>query len=53
MGEIVRLDPLTRIEGHLAFKAETGSGHVARAFLSGEMFPTDNLALQAGQTKTL
>ena len=52
MGEIVRLDPLTRIEGHLAFKVETENGLVGRAFLSGEMFPTDPLALPAGLTKT-
>jgi len=34
----IEIDPLTRIEGHLAFKVETEEGRVKEAFLSGEMF---------------
>ena len=34
----VEIDPLTRIEGHLAVRLDVVSGKVAQAFSSGEMF---------------
>ncbi|MGD8562689.1 MAG: nickel-dependent hydrogenase large subunit, partial [Desulfarculaceae bacterium] len=34
----IEIDPLTRIEGHLAIKLEIESGQVAKAYCSGEMF---------------
>lgn len=34
----IEINPLTRIEGHLAVKLEIDSGQVARAFCSGEMY---------------
>jgi len=38
MSQSITVDPLTRIEGHLAFKLETEAGRVTQAFVSGEMF---------------
>ncbi len=38
MSTTITVDPLTRIEGHLAFRIETEAGKVIRAFVSGEMF---------------
>lgn len=34
----VLIDPVTRIEGHLAVKVEVNNGKVEKAFCSGEMF---------------
>ncbi len=34
----VNIDPITRIEGHLAVRIEVEDGRVAKAFSSGEMF---------------
>jgi hypothetical protein len=38
MARSVRIDPLTRIEGHLAFRVEVSTNRVVDAFCSGEMF---------------
>ena len=38
MARSVKIDPLTRIEGHLAFRVEVESNRVVEAFCSGEMF---------------
>jgi Ni,Fe-hydrogenase I large subunit len=38
MRESITIDPVTRIEGHLAVKVETESGRVVKAYSSGEMF---------------
>ncbi len=38
MRTTVEIDPITRIEGHLAVRLEVDSGKVAQAFSSGEMF---------------
>lgn len=38
MTRIIDINPVTRIEGHLAFRIETESGRVTSAFSSGEMF---------------
>ena len=38
MAETVVINPITRIEGHLAVRIETESNHVVTAFSSGEMF---------------
>jgi ferredoxin hydrogenase large subunit/hydrogenase large subunit len=34
----VVIDPVTRIEGHLAVRTEVDSGRVTAAYMSGEMF---------------
>jgi len=34
----VTIDPITRIEGHLAIRIEIDSNRVVNAFRSGEMF---------------
>lgn len=34
----INIDPITRIEGHLAVSVEVEAGRVARAFCKGEMF---------------
>jgi Ni,Fe-hydrogenase I large subunit len=34
----IKLDPVTRIEGHLRLEAEVESGHVTQAWASGTMF---------------
>lgn len=38
MTRIIDINPVTRIEGHLAFRIETESGRVSHAYSSGEMF---------------
>ena len=38
MNNIIKLSPVTRIEGHLGIKVEVEDGRVARAYVSGEMF---------------
>ncbi len=38
MARTVSIDPITRIEGHLAIRIEVESNRVANAFSSGEMF---------------
>lgn len=38
MARSVKIDPLTRIEGHLAFRIEVENQRVVEAFCSGEMF---------------
>jgi ferredoxin hydrogenase large subunit/hydrogenase large subunit len=38
MSKTIVLDPVTRIEGHLAVKVEVEGGRVTQAFISGEMF---------------
>ena len=38
MARSVKIDPITRIEGHLAFHVEVAANRVVEAFCSGEMF---------------
>ncbi len=38
MSQKISLDPITRIEGHLAVKVETEGGRVTQAFVAGEMY---------------
>ncbi len=38
MAKTFNIDPVTRIEGHLAVRLETESDRVVNAFISGEMF---------------
>jgi len=38
MARTVKIDPVTRIEGHLAFHVEVSANRVIEAFCSGEMF---------------
>jgi Ni,Fe-hydrogenase I large subunit len=38
MATKIAIDPLTRIEGHLAIKLEIESGKVSKAYCAGEMF---------------
>ncbi len=38
MSKTIILDPVTRIEGHLAVKVEMEANRVTKAYLSGEMF---------------
>ena len=38
MSKTIELNPVTRIEGHLAIKVEVEDGKVAKAFVAGEMF---------------
>ncbi len=38
MKRSIKIDPLTRIEGHLAFRVEVSANRVVEAFCSGEMF---------------
>jgi Ni,Fe-hydrogenase I large subunit len=38
MARSIKIDPITRIEGHLAFRVEVVAGRVVDAFCSGEMF---------------
>ena len=38
MAKTITIDPLTRIEGHLAVHVETENGRIAQAFCSGEMY---------------
>lgn len=35
---MITIDPITRIEGHLAIRVEVESGRVSKAFSAGEMF---------------
>ncbi|MFW5635187.1 MAG: nickel-dependent hydrogenase large subunit [Thermodesulfobacteriota bacterium] len=35
---LITIDPITRIEGHLAIRVEVESGRVTKAFSAGEMF---------------
>jgi ferredoxin hydrogenase large subunit/hydrogenase large subunit len=42
----VRIDPVTRIEGHLAVSIEVGSNQVAKAYSKGEMFRGFELILK-------
>ena len=46
MARSVKIDPLTRIEGHLAFRVEVLSHRVSDAFCSGEMFRGFELILK-------
>ena len=36
--QIITVDPLTRIEGHLKIKVEVENGKVTNAFSTGDMF---------------
>jgi Ni,Fe-hydrogenase I large subunit len=38
MSSTVKIDPVTRIEGHLAVRVEVEGGRVVKAFCAGEMF---------------
>ena len=38
MARTIEIDPISRIEGHLAFRIETESGQIHKAYSSGEMF---------------
>lgn len=38
MTKLITLDPLTRVEGHLAVKTQIENGRVTAAFVAGEMF---------------
>lgn len=38
MGKSISIDPITRIEGHLAIRLEIQDNRVAQAYSSGEMF---------------
>ncbi|MBL0732729.1 MAG: nickel-dependent hydrogenase large subunit [Desulfosarcina sp.] len=38
MAKIISIDPITRIEGHLAIRIEVESNLIAKAYSSGEMF---------------
>jgi ferredoxin hydrogenase large subunit/hydrogenase large subunit len=38
MGKTIVINPVTRIEGHLAVKTEIADGRVTAAFVTGEMF---------------
>jgi len=38
MSKTIKIDPLTRIEGHLSVKVETSGGVVSKAYCLGEMF---------------
>lgn len=38
MSEIIKLSPVTRLEGHLSVKVECDAGRVTNAYVSGEMF---------------
>ena len=38
MSKTIELNPVTRIEGHLAVKVEVEDGKVAKAYVAGEMF---------------
>ena len=38
MARSITIDPITRIEGHLAFRVNVEGGRVTEAFCSGEMF---------------
>lgn len=38
MSQLVKIDPITRIEGHLAVNIEVESNRVAKAYSKGEMF---------------
>ena len=38
MARIIEIDPISRIEGHLAIRIETEAGRISRAYSSGEMF---------------
>lgn len=42
----VTIDPVTRIEGHLAIHLETMNGRVAKAYTAGEMFRGFEIILQ-------
>ncbi len=38
MAKTIRIDPITRIEGHLALKVDIDDNRVKKAYSSGEMF---------------
>ena len=38
MAETIKIDPLTRIEGHLKIEIKVENGKVVEAYSSGEMF---------------
>ena len=38
MARTIKIDPITRIEGHLAFHVEVSANRVVEAFCFGEMF---------------
>ncbi len=38
MGKTINIDPITRIEGHLAIRIEVESNLITKAYCSGEMF---------------
>jgi ferredoxin hydrogenase large subunit/hydrogenase large subunit len=42
----IKIDPITRIEGHLAIRTEIESEHVVKAYCSGEMFRGFEIILQ-------
>lgn len=46
MSRIIEMDPVTRIEGHLAFRVEAESGYIRKAYSSGEMFRGFEIILQ-------
>lgn len=43
---VIDIDPITRVEGHLAIRVEIESGQVVKAFCSGEMFRGFELILK-------
>ncbi len=46
MAKILNLDPVTRIEGHLAVRVEVNEGRVTDSFVSGEMYRGFEVILQ-------
>ena len=46
MSQHITIDPVTRIEGHLAVKTEVADGRVTQAFVMGEMFRGFELILR-------
>ena len=46
MSQLITIDPVTRIEGHLAVKTEVAEGRVTQAFVMGEMFRGFELILR-------
>lgn len=46
MAKTLTIDPITRVEGHLAIRVEVEGGRVAAAYSSGEMFRGIEMILQ-------
>ena len=46
MAKKIRIDPVTRIEGHLRVEVEVAGGKVVNAWTSGQMFRGIELILQ-------